>query len=220
MNIQDIQPITDSQEQVFSEFDDGQNVMLIGSAGTGKTFISMFLALEELVENETIKKVVIIRSAVPSRDVGFLKGSIEEKLAIYEVPYKTICQELLSRGDIYDTLKKKKELVFESTSFLRGTTFNDSIIIVDEIQNMCDQELHTIITRVGENSRLLMIGDIKQCDLKREKSGFNDFFSIINRMESFSVVNFTTTDIVRSGLVKEYLEIKEGHNDYDNEETT
>ena len=205
-----IAPKTENQCKAFDYYDDEYNLSLLGYPGTGKSFISLYLALNEIEQNKqnSPKSVTVVRSIVPSRDVGFLPGSAKEKAKVYEAPYIDICNQLYGRGDAYDILQKKGAIHFETTSYLRSITMNDTIIIVDECQNMNDGELHTIITRVGENSRIIFAGDFGQNDLqfkRGEFSGLAKFQSILDRMKSFARVDFKTNDIVRSGLVKEYI---------------
>jgi phosphate starvation-inducible protein PhoH and related proteins len=209
-----ISPMTLNQEKVTKAYQAGKNLANIGSAGTGKTYLSMALALEEVLENEEYTKLIIIRSAVQSREQGFMPGSLNEKMGYYETPYIDIVNDLFGRGDAYQILKQKGMLQFMSTSFVRGLTFDNAIIIVDECQNMTYQELDTVMTRVGESSKIIFCGDMKQDDLKISKhradvSGLKDFVRVISKMTAFSVVEFTVDDIVRSGIVKEYLIVKE-----------
>jgi predicted ribonuclease YlaK len=206
--------MTLNQELVVKAYQAGKNLANIGSAGTGKTYLSMALALEEVLENEEYTKLIIIRSAVQSREQGFMPGSLNEKMGYYETPYIDIVNDLFGRGDAYQILKQKGMLQFMSTSFVRGLTFDNAIIIVDECQNMTYQELDTVMTRVGESSKIIFCGDMKQDDLKISKhradvSGLKDFVRVISKMNAFSVVEFTVDDIVRSGIVKEYLIVKE-----------
>jgi phosphate starvation-inducible protein PhoH len=206
--LKDIEPITKNQEIVFRDFSIGKNLLIHGLPGTGKSFISLYLALSEIENYQTYKNITIIRSVVPSRDMGFLPGSIIEKSKIYELPYMAICNELYGRGDAYDILKNKKIIDFQTSSFLRGLTLDHSIIIIDECQNMTFQELSTIITRTGSSSRVIFCGDYRQTDLKYsdEKSGIFHFMDILNNMTKyFSCVEFETEDIVRSGLVKDFI---------------
>jgi len=205
-----ITPKTENQCKAFDYYDDGYNLSLLGYPGTGKSFISLYLALNEIEQNKqnSPKSVTVVRSIVPSRDVGFLPGSAKEKAKVYEAPYIDICNQLYGRGDAYDILQKKDAIHFETTSYLRSITMNDTIIIVDECQNMNDGELHTIMTRVGENSRIIFAGDFGQNDLqfkRGEFSGLAKFQEILDRMNSFARINFNANDIVRSGLVKEYI---------------
>lgn len=209
-----ITPMTLNQERVTKAYQAGKNLANIGSAGTGKTYLSMALALEEVLENEEYTRLIIIRSAVQSREQGFMPGSLNEKMGYYETPYIDIVNDLFGRGDAYQILKQKGMLQFMSTSFVRGLTFDNAIIIVDECQNMTYQELDTVMTRVGESSKIIFCGDMKQDDLKISKhrtdiSGLKDFVRVISKMNAFSVVEFTVDDIVRSGIVKEYLIVKE-----------
>jgi phosphate starvation-inducible protein PhoH len=205
-----ITPITPAQRETFEFFKRGHNLILKGSAGTGKTFIAMYLALKNAFADTTTdyNKVIIVRSAVATRDIGALPGDLEEKTGIYELPYYSITSELTNKDGMYNTLKETKCITFIPTSYVRGVTFRNSIIIVDEFQNMNSHELYSIITRAGENCRFIFCGDMKQSDLSEkgtDKSGFNRFLKIVAKMESFREVEFTQKDIVRSGLVKEFI---------------
>ena len=206
----DIRPMTDNQSVAFDAWDKGANLMLHGIAGTGKTFLGLYFSLTEVRSKNThYKKVFIIRSVVPTRDIGFLPGSQKDKMKVYEAPYYDIASKLFQRGDAYEILKQRNNVEFISTSFLRGSTFDDCIIIVDEVQNMSDQELHTVMTRVGENCRIIFCGDVKQDDLtserKKEMSGLRSFMKVIKKMKEFDFVEFEASDIVRSRLVKSYI---------------
>lgn len=204
-----IEPLTENQKLSFEYFDKGKNLMLHGIAGTGKSFISLYLALREIMDNKNsqYKKVIIVRSVVPTRDMGFLPGSNKEKAKVYEAPYYAICTELFGRGDAYDILKQRNMVDFISTSFIRGITLNNSIIVVDEIANMTLHELDSIITRVGKNCKIIFSGDFRQSDFTKEheKNGLTEFMKIINHMKSFAFIDFKEADIVRSGLVREYI---------------
>lgn len=198
--LKEIEPLTKSQVAVF---DSDKHLMLHGCAGTGKTFISLYLALDDL-QKEEYSRIVLIRSAVPTREMGFLPGTEDEKSKVYEAPYVSIMQELFSRGDNpYGQLKQKGVINFLTTSYIRGTTFNDSVIIVDECQNMTFHELDSIITRVGKNCRIIFCGDFFQSDLKN--SGLKDFIEIIKDMYEFNFIEFGISDIVRSDFVRSYL---------------
>ena len=182
--------------------------MLHGAAGTGKTFIAVYKALEEMMNNRgSFDKVVIVRSVVPSREIGHLPGDEKEKTDVYLAPYKAICKDLFNTDQAYERLVEQKNIEFLITSFVRGITIDKAIIVVDECQNMNFQELSSIITRVGEGSRILFCGDFKQTDLskKHDQSGLKDFVQIINRMPSFRNIEFDVEDIVRSNLVKEFI---------------
>lgn len=206
--LRSIKPLTVNQENTFSAYRQGFNLMLHGYAGTGKTFCALYLALEEILTNRSDRdKIVLIRSVVPSRDMGFLPGSIKEKIAVYEEPYKEICDDLFGRGDGYGILKAKRLIEFTTTSFLRGITFNNAIVIVDETNNMMMSELDTVMTRMGNNSRVVFCGDYRQTDLIKphEKTGITQFMAITHRIPSFRHVEFQREDIVRSGVVKDYI---------------
>jgi phosphate starvation-inducible protein PhoH len=205
-----IKPMTENQRIAFESWNDGFNLMLHGIAGTGKTFLGLYFAINEVMKpNSRYKKVFIIRSTVPTRDQGFMPGNQKQKEAVYEEPYYDIATKLFGRGDAYQILKQKQIVQFASTSYLRGCTFEDCIIVVDEVQNMSAGELHTVMTRVGENSRIIFCGDVKQDDLtserKKEMSGLRDFMRVINRMREFDFIEFQIDDIVRSKLVKSYI---------------
>ena len=204
------EPLTDNQKKFFDAYARGDYfVMLTGSAGTGKSFIACYKAIEEVYDKtSSFRRVVIVRSAVQSRDVGFTPGSVEEKMSLYEQPYMQIFHTLFNRRDAYEQLKDAGKIEFISTSFIRGMSFDDSIIIVDECQNMNWEELSTIMTRVGYRSKILFCGDYKQNDLYRKKgdnSGLRHFHEVAKMMPSFTSVEFSTDDIVRSSLVKDFL---------------
>jgi len=209
--LRSIVPLTDTQKKIFTEFDQAKNLVLMGTAGTGKTFCSMYLALKSIVDNKNNtgpNKIIIIRSVVSSRDVGFLPGTLKEKLSVYEAPYKAIFSELLGRGDAWEIMKTNGVVDFVSTSYLRGTSINDSFIIMDEFQNCNLSELDTIMTRVGKNSRMIFCGDLEQTDLLKSRfdvTGLPKFVSIIEQMKSFNIEEFGVEDIVRSGIVREYI---------------
>jgi len=204
-----IEPLTKNQKEAFEAYRCGQNLLLHGIAGTGKSFISMYLSLEEILSSSDsqYKKIVIVRSVVPTREMGFLPGNAKEKAQVYEAPYYAICTELFGRGDAYSYLKQKNLVEFISTSFIRGITLNDCIIIVEEIANMSLHELDSVITRVGKNCKVIFSGDFRQSDFTRdhEKNGLPQFMKIIKRMKSFTFIDFDQNDIVRSGLVKSYI---------------
>lgn len=206
--LRSIKPLTANQQATFDAYRQGYNLMLHGYAGTGKTFCALYLALDEILTGRSERdKIILIRSVVPSRDMGFLPGSIKDKIAVYEEPYKEICDDLFGRGDGYGILKMKKIIEFTTTSFLRGITFNNAIVIVDETNNMMMSELDTVMTRMGNNSRVVFCGDYRQTDLIKphEKTGINQFMAITHRISSFHHVEFQREDIVRSSLVKDYI---------------
>jgi phosphate starvation-inducible protein PhoH len=207
-NIKTINPLTNNQQIAFDAYDDGKNLMLHGIAGTGKSFISLYLGLDELINgNSNYDKIIIIRSVVPTRDMGFLPGNTKEKAKAYESPYYAIFTELFGRSDAYDYMKNKNQVEFMTTSFIRGVTFNNAIIIVDEIANCTLHELDSVITRIGKNCRIMFCGDFRQSDFikKADRSGLLDFLRIIQKMKSFEFIDFDENDIVRSSLVKDYI---------------
>lgn len=207
-NLKTIHPLTENQRIAFEAFDAGKHLMLHGMAGTGKTFIALYKAIDALMENEGVqKKIYIVRSVVPTRDMGFLPGNQKEKMKVYEAPYYAICQELFDRGDAYEVLKQKNAVEFISTSFVRGITMNNCYVIVDEVNNMTFHELDSVITRIGKGCRVMFCGDFRQSDLTKdqEKNGLKDFMRVIGRLNDFVHVDFLEQDIVRSKLVKEYI---------------
>lgn len=206
----DIHMLTEAQKDAEQAWDEGYNLMLHGIAGTGKTFLALYFAFRDLMsKNSDCRKVFIIRSAVSGRDQGFQPGTLKQKQAVYEAPYHPICEQIFGRKDAYDMLKQRNMVEFKTTSFLRGETFDDAIVVVDEIQNLSDQEAHTIMTRVGRRTKIIFAGDIKQDDLTserfKERSGLKDFMRIINKMDEFDSIEFFPEDIVRSDLVKSYI---------------
>tara|TARA_B100001057_G_scaffold251159_1_gene251371 strand:+ start:2357 stop:3121 length:765 start_codon:yes stop_codon:yes gene_type:complete len=214
-DLKNVEPLNESQQKFFDFYKDDskQIIMAHGVAGTGKTYIALYKALQSVL-NKEFEKVLIIRSAVQSREIGHLPGDLEEKLEQYQLPYKQICSALFQRKadslvypEPYERMMQQKNLDFASTSFVRGLTFDDTVVIVDECQNLNWEELDTIITRVGDHSRIVFCGDYRQTDLKRgtEKEGLFNFMEIVRHMKSYARVEFTVNDIVRSDLVKEYI---------------
>jgi len=207
-----IEPITASQEEVFKSWESGNNLILSGSAGSGKTFLAMSLALEDAMKSDTpIENVTIVRSAVPTRDVGFLPGTMEEKEAAYLAPYIAITTELFEDKEAWQKLCAQGMVDFLTTSYIRGITIQDSVVIIDEMQNLTFHELDSVITRLGNNCRLILCGDYYQSDFHKDgdKKGILKFINIIESMKRFDHVEFTWEDIVRSGLVRDYIMTKE-----------
>jgi predicted ribonuclease YlaK len=213
----DIEPLTENQTRVFDAYNEDKNVYAYGAAGTGKTFIMLYLALKEVLNPLTpYTRVVIVRSLVSTREIGFLPGDHEDKASLYQIPYKNMVKymfELPTDNDfdmLWGNLKTQESIKFWSTSFIRGTTLDDCILIVDEAQNLNFHELDSIITRVGENTRIAFCGDATQTDLTKtnERNGIVDFMTILRAMPSFDIIEFGLEDIVRSGLCKEYLVAK------------
>jgi len=212
--IRNIEALTDNQEEFFRSYKLDKNIVAYGCAGTGKTFIALYNALKDVLDDRSpYEKIYIVRSLVATREIGFLPGDHEDKSSLYQIPYKNMVKymfEMPSESDfemLYGNLKTQGTISFWSTSFIRGTTLDNSIIIVDEFQNLNFHELDSIITRVGENSKIMFCGDATQSDLIRtnEKNGITDFMKILRVMPSFDIIEFDVKDIVRSGLVKEYI---------------
>ena len=213
IRVKPILPLTKNQERTFEAFEEGKHLLLHGSAGTGKTFIALGLALGAVSDGDAPKPIIILRSVVPTRDMGFLPGKLSEKIAVYEEPYRGICNELTGHATGYDYLKKNNFVQFSTTSYLRGLTFRDNIVIVDEVQNLGWGELSTVITRMGEGCRVIFCGDFRQSDLIRnsDKDGLKHFMSILKLTGEFSSIEFTSADIVRSGLVKKFIMAQENY---------
>ena len=207
-NLKTVNPLTENQRIAFDAFDDGKHLMLHGMAGTGKTFLALSKTIDALMSNKGVQnKIYIVRSVVPTRDMGFLPGNQKEKMKVYEAPYYAICTELFDRSDAYEILKQKNAIEFISTSFIRGITMNNCYVIVDEVNNMTFHELDSVITRIGKGCRVLFCGDFRQSDLtkEQERNGLKDFMKIVGKLNDFVHVDFLEQDIVRSKLVKEYI---------------
>ena len=210
----DIEPLNNNQKQLFKSYKEGKHLVAYGVAGTGKTFISLYNAINDVLSDGTpYEHIYLVRSLVATREIGFLPGDHEDKADIYQIPYKNMVKymfQMPSDADfemLYGNLKAQDTIKFWSTSFLRGTTLDNAIVIVDEFQNLNFHELDSIITRIGENSKIMFCGDATQSDLTKtnDRNGIVDFMSIIRKMPSFDIVEFGVDDIVRSGLVKEYI---------------
>ena len=210
----DIDPLTDNQRKLFDAYAEGKHLVAYGCAGTGKTFITLYNALRDVLDERTpYEKIYLVRSLVATREIGFLPGSYEDKSDIYQIPYKNMVKYMFQMPSdaefemLYGNLKAQETIKFWSTSFLRGTTLDNSIVIVDEFQNCTAHELDSIITRVGENSKIMFCGDASQSDLQKsnERNGIVDFMNILRKMPSIDIIEFGVDDIVRSGLVKEYI---------------
>jgi predicted ribonuclease YlaK len=209
-----IEPLTNNQELLFKSYKLDQNIVAYGCAGTGKTFITLYNALRDVLDEKTpYEKIYIVRSLVATREIGFLPGDHEDKSSLYQIPYKNMVKYMFEMPDdsafemLYGNLKTQGTISFWSTSFIRGTTLDNAIIIVDEFQNLNFHELDSIITRVGEDTKIMFCGDATQSDLVKtnEKNGIIDFMRILRLMPSIETVEFGVEDIVRSGLVKEYI---------------
>ncbi len=206
------EPMTINQEKAFQAWKDGDNLVLTGSAGTGKTFVAMYLAMKAILcDDGGQDRIVIIRSVVPTREIGFLPGTLDEKEAVYTAPYRAISDELFGDKGAYGKLSNYKQIEFCSTSHIRGLTIDNAVVIIDEMQNLTFHELDSVITRIGKNCRVIFSGDYLQTDFKYEdeKSGLFNFMAIIERLNDFSIINYTWEDIVRSDFVRDYIMTKE-----------
>ena len=212
--MRDIEPLTDNQKKLFESYKNGKNLVAYGAAGTGKTFITLYNALQDVLDPSTpYDKIYIVRSLVATREIGFLPGDHDDKSFLYQIPYKNMVKymfEMPSDADfqmLYGNLKAQNTIDFWSTSFIRGTTLDKAVIIVDEFQNLNYHELDSIMTRVGTDTKIMFCGDATQTDLikQNERNGIHDFMRILRVMPSLNIIEFGVEDIVRSGLCKEYL---------------
>jgi phosphate starvation-inducible PhoH-like protein len=206
LDLTHIEPLTFTQRRVFRDYESGKHLVLHGYAGTGKSFLSLYLALKS-IGNAEYKKIVIVRAAQPVRDQGFLPGSAEEKSAVYELPYDNICADLYNRDDAYAVLKLKGIIHFCSTSYIRGITLDDTILIIDEAASLTAHEINSILTRVGDNCRILFCGDYRQSDLVKssDKQGFVNALDRLKKIEEVGFIEFQVEDIIRSSFVKNWI---------------
>lgn len=213
-DIKSIKPLTETQSNFFNSYYQGRQILACGSAGTGKSYIALYLAICDIMENRQ-EKIIIVRTAVQGREQGFLPGTQAEKNAPYENPYRDILASFFGKKSTYDDMRELGLIEFQTTAHLRGLTWDNCILIFDEIQNANFQEISTTITRLGKNSRILLLGDTQQNDLVRSKndtSGFTKMVKVINNMSSFDIINFTIDDIVRGKIVKEWIKACEATN--------
>lgn len=208
-DLRDIKPMTYAQNQMFESYFSGKHIVASGSAGTGKSYVAVYLALTDVLKQQSKQKeIIIVRSATSTKSVGFLPGSLEEKMMPFELPYKDIFANLLGKGESYDNMKEAGIVKFMATSYVRGLTWNNAIVIVDEIQSMTDHEINSIMTRIGHNTKIIACGDVAQNDLiynRNETSGLSKALSAFEKMPDVDIVTFTRDDIVRSGFVRQWI---------------
>lgn len=207
-DIKHIQAITPMQEKMMRDYTNGDNITASGSAGTGKTFLAIYLALNDMLDMDSeVDKIILVRSAVPTRDLGFTPGTLEEKASLYEAPYQAMFADIMGRRNTYQDMKEALKVEFQTTSYIRGVTWDNAVVIVDECQSMTFHEINTIMTRLGSNSRIIMCGDLPQTDLRKrhEVTGMGTMLAVTARIEGFSNITFTRDDIVRSNFVKEWI---------------
>ena len=206
--------VTKNQIEVFKQYKSGKNLFLYGPAGTGKTFVILYNAIQEVLDPKiNYNCIYIVRSLMPTRELRFYPSDEQDKSSLYQVPYDNMLRFMFKLpaedqfGILYEELKRQDNVAFLSTSFLRGITLDNAIILVDECQNLNFHELDTIMTRVGQDSKIMFSGDFDQTDLRedKEKAGLGQFLKIINEMKEFYSCEFDIGDIVRSGLVRSYI---------------
>lgn len=211
-DMKEIEAMTPNQQVVIDAYEKGYSVILAGSAGTGKTFIALSLALEEVLDKNTpYDRVIVVRSIVPTRDIGFLPGDEDEKKLVYEAPYIGICADLFGVNDAWEKLKQSNDVLFMTTSFIRGVTLDNAIVVVDEMQNLTAHELDSVVTRIGNDSKLMLCGDYYQSDFQKanDKDGILKFLEVASHLKQFKLVEFGWEDIVRSDFVRDYIMTKE-----------
>lgn len=209
-DLKSVRPLTNNQHDLFQQYFQGDNIVVYGSAGTGKTYLSVFLAMCDVLDgNKPQDHVIIVRSVVTTRDIGFLPGTVEEKVSLFETPYKDILADLCGRTNTYDNMKDVGLIKFIPTSYIRGLTWDNAVVIIEEGQNMTSHEIHSVMTRIGKDTRVLFTGDLGQNDLehgkKSEKTGMKRLLKVTEQMKEFSSVCFTADDIVRSDFVKSWI---------------
>lgn len=221
-DLRTFEPLTENQRKFFDAYKQGHYfIALHGVAGTGKTFCALYKAIEEVLDKSNpFDKIIVVRSSVQGREMGHLPGDVDEKMEIFEQPYRQICENLFGRKDAWSRLNEQHHIEFISTSFIRGMSFDDAIIVVDECQNMTYEEIDTVMTRVGYRSKIIFCGDYRQSDLTKKKndvSGLLKFFDIAGLMDAFTRIEFTVDDIVRSSLVRDYIIAKLKYEDQETE---
>lgn len=208
-DLKSIRALTPAQEDLFHAWYNESHLIAHGTAGTGKTYLALYLAFQDILDKRSAcDKIIIVRSNVMTREVGHLPGTLEEKMSEFERPYREICTELFGRKSTYDDMKAAGLITFMPTSSVRGLTWYNSIVFVDEAQNLNFHEIDSIMTRVGHNSRVIITGDIPQSDLShsgRDKSGMKDLLNVANNMQDVTSIRFTRNDIVRGEFVKSWI---------------
>jgi len=206
-DLRTIHPLTPTQEDMFHAWYNDKNICAHGSAGTGKTFLALYLALQEVLE-QRYQRIIIVRSAVSTREIGHLPGTYEEKIAQYELPYQDVLYELIGRYSTYNDMKDAGLIEFMTTSFIRGLTWDNAIVIVDESENLTFHEINSVMTRIGDNTRVIIAGDITQTDLdgrKHGSTGIGDAMNVIGNMNHFETIQFSREDIIRSEFVRSWI---------------
>lgn len=198
---------TASQGQYILAIKSNKLTFGIGPAGTGKSYCAGAVAAEEL-ENRRVEKIIISRPAVEAgENMGFLPGDLHEKFDPYFDAFRDCLNERLGKGVVECGLKNDR-IVVSPLAYLRGKTFNDAFVVLDEAQNCTAAQLKMFLTRIGENCRVVVNGDIRQSDIG-SKSGLKDAVDRLGHLDSVYVHQFEREDIVRSGLVKDIIQCYE-----------
>jgi len=185
-------------------------IIAVGPAGTGKTMIACEEAIKQY-KNGLVKKIVITRPIVGAdNDIGYLPGSLEEKMCPWTRPILDVFYDHFSKSRI-DQLIKKDEIEISPFIYMRGRTFKNSFIIGDELQNTNINQMKMFLTRIGDNSKMVVTGDLQQNDIQNGISGLEHFLNLIKNNENdlISVIEFKNNDVKRSDIVKNIIEIYE-----------
>lgn len=196
-----IKPRTENQKKLVGAFDNNDMIFAVGPAGTGKTYLSIALAVKALKE-KTIKKIVLSRPAVEAGEkLGFLPGDMKDKIDPYLQPLYNALEDMLPQAKLQEMMEKHV-IQIAPLAFMRGRTLSDAIVILDEAQNTTCAQIRMFLTRMGWNTKMIITGDMTQIDLPREqKSGLKEALNILSRIEGIEIVELNRKDIVRHKLV-------------------
>ena len=198
----DIDPLTDNQKRLFDSYADDKHIVAYGCAGTGKTFVAASYAAAQLFHRRT-QKIIITRPNIEvGKSLGFLPGTLEEKYFPYLEPFQVAFERTLGKG-LYEYALKNKQIDPKPLGFMRGATFDDCIVLVDECQNMTKVEFKMLLSRIGQNCKIVLSGDDDQLDIKN--SGLEDALYRLQGIRGVEVVRFLEGDIVRSDMCKEII---------------
>lgn len=203
-----------NQQKLIDEYEKKDMIFAVGPAGTGKTYLSIALAVKSLKE-KSIKKIILSRPAVEAGEkLGFLPGDMKEKIDPYLQPLYDALEDMIPQVKLQDMMEKNI-IQIAPLAFMRGRTLNDAVVILDEAQNTTPAQIRMFLTRMGWNTKMIITGDVTQIDLPRgQKSGLIDAMNILKNIEEISFVNLTGKDIVRHKLV---TKIVSAYDKYDKE---